>query len=340
MKFEVYKRNSAKVSTVMNDYVANVQHDKVQQTALDIIAKHDFNELKVDLADENITTGRNAGKLRYVIKFHDHNLGEISEKQSSEIREYLNGAKYSAKLDLRFWNEANHNKNYSKLTISRETAVAIIPPKKKRRWVWPVVIAIISLMILGGTTSDSIKKSATDNNSAVETTKAKTTTRTETEMTAILFATKTQDDAILAKGATKTVQVGVNGEKTTTYEVVYDANGKEISRKVIKEETTKEPVDEIIANGTYVAPVRPANNTNNTNNSTTQNNNSTTTTIPYYANCAALNVDYPHGVGRAGAVDKVASGNTPVTNFAVNEAVYSSVKTRLDRDNDGIACER
>ncbi|RKR19333.1 excalibur calcium-binding domain-containing protein [Arthrobacter oryzae] len=66
-----------------------------------------------------------------------------------------------------------------------------------------------------------------------------------------------------------------------------------------------------------------------------------------YANCAALNKVYPHGVGRAGARDKT-SGKR-VTNFRVDNNVYyynDGVGPRhvgehdLDRDNDGIACEK
>jgi Excalibur calcium-binding domain len=57
-----------------------------------------------------------------------------------------------------------------------------------------------------------------------------------------------------------------------------------------------------------------------------------------YPNCAALNADYPHGVGRTGAVDHVSSG-TPVTTFTVDDAVYNA-NTGRDRDGDGIACEQ
>jgi hypothetical protein len=57
-----------------------------------------------------------------------------------------------------------------------------------------------------------------------------------------------------------------------------------------------------------------------------------------YPNCAALNIDYPHGVGKSGAVDHVSSG-TPVTNFTVNDAVYQA-NTARDGDKDGIACEK
>ncbi|MCX6468610.1 MAG: excalibur calcium-binding domain-containing protein [Corynebacteriales bacterium] len=56
-----------------------------------------------------------------------------------------------------------------------------------------------------------------------------------------------------------------------------------------------------------------------------------------YGNCAALNADYPHGVGKPGAVD--ATSGTPVTTFEVDAAVYSD-NTKSDRDKDGIACEK
>lgn len=57
-----------------------------------------------------------------------------------------------------------------------------------------------------------------------------------------------------------------------------------------------------------------------------------------YANCAALNQDYPHGVGRPGAVDHT-SGSAPVTTFTVDDRVYEA-NTARDRDKDGIACEK
>lgn len=66
-----------------------------------------------------------------------------------------------------------------------------------------------------------------------------------------------------------------------------------------------------------------------------------------YKNCTELNKVYPHGVGKKGAVDKT-SGKR-VTNFTVSNTVYGyndGGATRhfreydLDRDNDGIACEK
>ncbi len=58
-----------------------------------------------------------------------------------------------------------------------------------------------------------------------------------------------------------------------------------------------------------------------------------------YRNCAELNQAYPHGVGRPGAVDRVAGGNPGVTTFERDLAIYNA-NTARDGDKDGIACER
>lgn len=57
-----------------------------------------------------------------------------------------------------------------------------------------------------------------------------------------------------------------------------------------------------------------------------------------YANCAALNAVYKHGVAKDGAADRVSSGK-PVTTFLVYPAAYLR-NTHLDRDKDGVACEK
>ena len=56
-----------------------------------------------------------------------------------------------------------------------------------------------------------------------------------------------------------------------------------------------------------------------------------------YKNCAALNKDFPHGVGRQGARDK--TSGTPVTSFKVSNTLYRA-NGSSDRDRDGIACEK
>jgi Excalibur calcium-binding domain len=63
----------------------------------------------------------------------------------------------------------------------------------------------------------------------------------------------------------------------------------------------------------------------------------TATSAKDYANCTALNADYPHGVGRPGARDK--TSGTPVTSFTASRALYAA-NSESDRDNDGIACEK
>jgi hypothetical protein len=59
-----------------------------------------------------------------------------------------------------------------------------------------------------------------------------------------------------------------------------------------------------------------------------------------FVNCTALHKVYKHGVARKGAKDKVSGHTKPVTNFAVNTAVYNANKKKLDRDKDGVACEK
>lgn len=60
-----------------------------------------------------------------------------------------------------------------------------------------------------------------------------------------------------------------------------------------------------------------------------------------YENCTHLNKRYPHGVGKVGAHDK--SAGTPVTNFTRSDRIHRlamSYNRGLDRDKDGIACEK
>jgi hypothetical protein len=63
---------------------------------------------------------------------------------------------------------------------------------------------------------------------------------------------------------------------------------------------------------------------------------------PLYKNCTNLNRKYPHGIGRAHAVDHHAAGSPRVTTFIHSDRLYRiamSYNPGLDRDKDGIACE-
>ena len=60
-----------------------------------------------------------------------------------------------------------------------------------------------------------------------------------------------------------------------------------------------------------------------------------------YKNCTELHRTYPHGVGRAGATDR--TSGRPVTTFRRDTKAYNlaiSKNPGLDRDKDGIACEK
>jgi hypothetical protein len=60
-----------------------------------------------------------------------------------------------------------------------------------------------------------------------------------------------------------------------------------------------------------------------------------------FKNCTAMNKVYPHGVGKTTARDHT-SGD-PVTTFKKSTALYKKIvghRSGLDRDHDGIACER
>ena len=60
-----------------------------------------------------------------------------------------------------------------------------------------------------------------------------------------------------------------------------------------------------------------------------------------YRNCTNYNKRYPHGVGRLLARDK--TSGTPVTNFKRSTVLYNTgmrYNRGLDRDKDGIACEK
>lgn len=73
-----------------------------------------------------------------------------------------------------------------------------------------------------------------------------------TDVSPVAFETVTNADSTLNKGVTKVVQEGVQGEKTTVTRVFYE-NGTEVSRTVVTEAVTKEPVKKVVASGTAVA---------------------------------------------------------------------------------------
>ena len=60
-----------------------------------------------------------------------------------------------------------------------------------------------------------------------------------------------------------------------------------------------------------------------------------------YKNCTNFNKRYAHGVGKLRARDR--TSGTPVTTFRRSTRIYNaamSYNRGLDRDKDGIACEK
>jgi Excalibur calcium-binding domain len=60
-----------------------------------------------------------------------------------------------------------------------------------------------------------------------------------------------------------------------------------------------------------------------------------------WKNCTVVNKRFPHGVGKLRAHDR--TNGTPVTNFRRSTALYLTAmhyNRGLDRDKDGIACEK
>ena len=82
-------------------------------------------------------------------------------------------------------------------------------------------------------------------------------TKTETTTRDIPFETQYVDDNSLEQGATRITQNGIKGIETTFYSVTY-TDDVETAREVIKTEVTRQPVIQIVARGTYVAPQVPA----------------------------------------------------------------------------------
>lgn len=82
-----------------------------------------------------------------------------------------------------------------------------------------------------------------------------TTTKEEVRTEEIPYETERNDNPNLESGTENVIQEGQVGELTITESVTYDKNGEEINRKVISEEVTIAPINEIIDVGTQVTRV-------------------------------------------------------------------------------------
>lgn len=69
----------------------------------------------------------------------------------------------------------------------------------------------------------------------------------------IAFSVETQKSSSMYVGSSKVTREGVNGSKEVTYQITY-VDGKEESRKKVKEKVIKEPVSKIVTEGTKEKP--------------------------------------------------------------------------------------
>ncbi len=138
------------------------------------------------------------------------------------------------------------------------------------------------------------------------------------ERQAVAFTTETRDDGSLPKGDTKVSQEGKDGERTIVYEVTY-VDGKETARKQVSDQVTTQPVNKIVLNGTYVAPVvavpKPTAKKSNCD--------------PNYSGCVPIASDVDCASG---------SGNGPAYTSGPVRVIGSDIYD-LDSDGDGYGCE-
>ncbi|HET7302909.1 MAG TPA: G5 domain-containing protein [Candidatus Saccharimonadales bacterium] len=176
-----------------------------------------------------------------------------------------------------------------------------------------IFIAVFTLAAVQGGGShkqhptQQIKSESTSKQSKVE-------TKTEAQTEPIAYTKTTTEDPNLAEGKQEVRASGKDGIRTKTYKVTY-TDGKETARQMISDEVTTEPIAEVTAIGTYVAP-KPVQR-------------QTSSCDPNYSGCVpiASDVDCAGGSGNGPAY---VSGPVYVTGTDIYD---------LDRDGDGVGCQ-
>ena len=112
-------------------------------------------------------------------------------------------------------------------------------------------IAAMAGLVLGGVALSASNSSKTSSNRVQAQQVEAERTVTETKKESVSYETKTVEDGSIEYGQTVVRTEGSYGEKTFTYSVTYRGD-KEISRELVKEEVTKQPVAKVIAKGTKI----------------------------------------------------------------------------------------
>ncbi len=144
------------------------------------------------------------------------------------------------------------------------------------------------------------------------------TTRDEAVPEPVPFERASVEDSSMPRGQAVVTTAGQNGERTRTYRVTR-TDGRETKRELISDVVTVPPVTEVTAIGTYVEPVAP----------------------PPAADPGGCDPNYADAcVPIASDVDCAGGrGDGPAYFDGVARVVGRDVYG-LDRDRDGLACER
>ena len=144
------------------------------------------------------------------------------------------------------------------------------------------------------------------------------TTERKTEVQYIPYTESVVDDPSLAAGMTTITTAGVVGQRTIVYKIVY-SDGVETARVVLSDTVTVVPINQVVSNGTYVAPPPPASFVDASGGCDSN----------YEGACVPIDSDVDCA-GGSGNGPSYVSG--PV--YVVGSDVYD-----LDRDGDGVACD-
>ncbi|MFJ6654092.1 G5 domain-containing protein [Microbacterium sp. NPDC091313] len=135
---------------------------------------------------------------------------------------------------------------------------------------------------------------------------------------AVPFTATTVEDGAMPSGQQQITTVGQDGQRTLTYRV-RTVDGVEVARELVSDVVSIAPVGQVTTIGTYVAPPPPPPPAA----STGCDSNYADACVPI-----ASDVDCAWG-----------SGNGPAYFDGVARVVGSDIYD-LDRDGDGLACER
>jgi cell wall-associated NlpC family hydrolase len=160
------------------------------------------------------------------------------------------------------------------------------------------------------------------------------------------FEKKKQDDNTLLKGKTKTIQEGEKGTKEIQARIIRE-NGVEISREVIQQTMTKEPVDEILAVGTKEPPKPTPKPSRGSSSSSSSSSSGSTKDAPAPSNGSVTGQDIADYAMKFLGCRYVRGGNGPksfdcsgLTSYVYRQFGYSLYRRSRDQALNGVAVSK